>query len=895
MVLDLPHTEDASRTTSLGQSLTRLIEEWKQSPIPGALVIAVEGEPSSGKTTLLDEIAREHPAVIVRVRPQRGKQMRPGTCILLGARAFTQQQGRELYEQFENLVGAAVETYDSAHLVDATTTSGFVSLVERLLPEDTPVFVLLDDFDAFDDFSRDLYAQGISLASQMKCILIATARTEASLAILPASHRLRIPPLTEKEITEVVADLTGITAPAPVVQQIGRMSDGAVGIVRETTLMLNPNQLRGTSHIPQTLPLGPLGLEKLDDLLRTWSPSILGALSVVANLHGLTAPFARLVARLCGTSFQELLSTGLLSMEGGYVRLRDGVTARALAHINPPYAEGIDRWKKTATAADTAAEIAALTDLERMHLSLQFGDTNPVSSAEVIVFATSLAAAGGSDSAQILLDHAWRALPNPHAEQLTLAELDVALEDGRFTDILERTDRYLRGMELGPVRLRTIAARFDASHALFEHSSFEWTIDEYERHRSDFPAETLRHLLGAAERSFALGLRLEGVELLALAGPLAPLGSPADQAEYELLTQLHRDGLGKRERRETMLNWWRLSRRSLERPSARLLQTLAMADPTTARQISRQADARPLSRLRRLTSLLVGAESGLGCGLLEDAGRQLDALDRLSHHSGFYPLRRATARAFLTLMRHEKEGDANEVLPASVALLRRRLSEVTDESPITVARGWVACACWYSRLGRTTDATDALVEAWRALHRGPAGSEPDALLGAVLPLALDARHTPDSIDASLPSPAEAARTVLAQLEPAINPHDPAMIAVAVASTQVLRADELAALKQLISADRTRLDIGSPQSRPSLGYDGDERNDALSVLTPREREVALRAINGERNRDIAAQMYLSLRTVEATLTQIYRKLRVRSKLELSMVVRNHDHSTSVVSR
>ena len=50
------------------------------------------------------------------------------------------------------------------------------------------------------------------------------------------------------------------------------------------------------------------------------------------------------------------------------------------------------------------------------------------------------------------------------------------------------------------------------------------------------------------------------------------------------------------------------------------------------------------------------------------------------------------------------------------------------------------------------------------------------------------------------------------------------------------------------------------------------------LTSAERAVAQRAAAGATNREIAAALYLSEKTVEAVLTRVYRKLSVRSRTE-----------------
>ena len=49
-------------------------------------------------------------------------------------------------------------------------------------------------------------------------------------------------------------------------------------------------------------------------------------------------------------------------------------------------------------------------------------------------------------------------------------------------------------------------------------------------------------------------------------------------------------------------------------------------------------------------------------------------------------------------------------------------------------------------------------------------------------------------------------------------------------------------------------------------------------------MARAAAEGASNREIAERLYLSVKTVEATLTRIYRKLEVRSRTQLARVLR-----------
>ena len=56
-----------------------------------------------------------------------------------------------------------------------------------------------------------------------------------------------------------------------------------------------------------------------------------------------------------------------------------------------------------------------------------------------------------------------------------------------------------------------------------------------------------------------------------------------------------------------------------------------------------------------------------------------------------------------------------------------------------------------------------------------------------------------------------------------------------------------------------------------------------MLTPQELQIALLVKQGMRNRDIAATLFLSLRTVEAHLSSSYRKLGVSGRTHLATLL------------
>ncbi|MDR9371501.1 LuxR C-terminal-related transcriptional regulator, partial [Conexibacter sp. JD483] len=65
-----------------------------------------------------------------------------------------------------------------------------------------------------------------------------------------------------------------------------------------------------------------------------------------------------------------------------------------------------------------------------------------------------------------------------------------------------------------------------------------------------------------------------------------------------------------------------------------------------------------------------------------------------------------------------------------------------------------------------------------------------------------------------------------------------------------------------------------------GQPGRPRANDRDELTPHERRVALLVAEGRTNPEVAAELYITRKTVEHHLSQIYRKLGLRSRTELA---------------
>jgi len=64
------------------------------------------------------------------------------------------------------------------------------------------------------------------------------------------------------------------------------------------------------------------------------------------------------------------------------------------------------------------------------------------------------------------------------------------------------------------------------------------------------------------------------------------------------------------------------------------------------------------------------------------------------------------------------------------------------------------------------------------------------------------------------------------------------------------------------------------------------------LTPSEQRVAELVAAGRTNREIASELFISVRTVEWNLAKIFRKLGVRSRTELAALLLGHQQRTPV---
>jgi DNA-binding NarL/FixJ family response regulator len=96
--------------------------------------------------------------------------------------------------------------------------------------------------------------------------------------------------------------------------------------------------------------------------------------------------------------------------------------------------------------------------------------------------------------------------------------------------------------------------------------------------------------------------------------------------------------------------------------------------------------------------------------------------------------------------------------------------------------------------------------------------------------------------------------------------------------QILAAPEMVIRKQRLTPRPPASPVGLSQASPA--------GTSVADLTAREVEVLQHAAQGLTYAEIAGQLIISVRTVDAHLRSVYRKLGVTSRMEATRVARDH---------
>jgi DNA-binding CsgD family transcriptional regulator len=885
------------------------------------LVVAITGEPGIGKSRLLAELtaSADGCAVLGAAASEFEDDLPYGVWI-----EAVDPHLRGLDER--RLARLGVESFEG--LIDGDRHRLHRALRELLgqLAASRPLVVWLDDLHWADRASADALAALVRRPPAAPVLLALAAREgrlpDALVAALAGAARddrvagLPLAPLSEAEARELIGGdvgaIYGLSGGNPFyLEQLARSDRPAADLAAARPP--RPGGVPTTVSLALSAELGGLGAD---------ARRLLEAAAVVGD------PFEpALAAEVAEMPEAEALAALDALLLGALVRPADGARRFAFRHPvvrHAVYDAAPGGWRLAAHARAAAA-------LERRGASV-------VARAHHVEHAAEL----GDEAALALLERAARDLQHPapassarfHAAALRLLPDGPEHRDRRAATLVALAEAQSAAGDRGAARLTLEAALVDAR-------------DAQERHALAVRVANTEVWLGEEEQARR--------RLLVALGDLPAEPSP-DRVRLHLalglLEQLSGDhAVARAHARDARADAESLGDRILVAAALSLEAFAAVAlgdgDDVYARATAVFAaltDAQVTPRLPGLT-MLAWADSAYG--RFEHALDQLDRARRLAAATGREPvlitvavgavrplrelgrLADAVAAGEEALDRARLSSNGPQHLEAQSALAGARLAagdvtgalrEAEEAAELGRSRGgqpqWVHGAV-LTAVGNADRAVPLLREAVAlvppVLRLEAVGDLVDALLATGDVAAardLDAADGPRGWAAAVAARAEAAVLLAegraAEAAAAARVPAPPLLAARLRLLEgralAAAGDRPAALEALTAAEAALAGYGAARWRDEavrelrrLGHRvRRESGDPLGALTGREREIADLVAAGRTNREVAEQLVLSPKTIEAHLRNIYAKLGVRSRVELARGVtqtRSHPAETS----
>ncbi|WIA98863.1 AAA family ATPase [Curtobacterium sp. MCBA15_012] len=893
--------------------------------LPRESAMVVVGDPGSGRSSVLGAVADRVALPVVRVGGNGSESRWP----LAGVTSlFTALDDPRASAHIALLLQAnAAPTADTTAPGAPQTASGtagsglaaahdFLEAVQTLtLP---PTLVLVDDLDLMDAESQELIAFLAGRLAGTALRLVVTVRSVPATSPLAALPTLRLEPLGADDALAAARTMAPSDANDGVLTVLAEETGGNPGALREQLDVLGRDQLTGTE--PVVLPLRPtataeaITARRIDDgLLGTDAGRDLDVLARLALVP---------VARTAGwdrDALDELADAGLVTVRGQTVTVRDPLVRSVLYWRMPA------RARRAAHAELAAASATADPRAAAWHRS--FVDDVP----DVVALLDAAAGYVSDGAPQAAVALAERALHVGSGSELERSALLRVVELLLGNRLLGLAARYLAA--IGPFRhtedeVRRLRLLYSVQYLRGETVHADELLvpvgpDAAEAGAvagllamvASFRAETwdldqARDLLARVD-ALDVPLSPHTVEIVravgcfvaALDGTLPPDTELYDGLATAELLALSDPGL--------LLVAHALSTAERYR-SARRVFALVLARSMETRAVWTEA-------ARYLT-----AENELRSGNYRQALRAIDAWE---DGAGAGPRQPAPSRAIAVAWRHFAEGrsqDALEVIDRCLALRTTNLLWATtarlhalrgrillldgraEEAVValeaadaiarplrnpTVLRHLGDLVEANVRLGRTDDAR-AVTARLAADHHARPSRWGALVLARSLALVADdatrdtARRRALELFQPHDSPYERARTFAALAAIASAAERPRLGAAAAAAYEaaglrrplVTPAPTAAmpasgALSSFRSGPvASAQEAGAPRSAP-------DASTVLTSLTAEERAVVQKVTEGFRNREIASSLFMSQRTVELRLTQIYRKVGARSRSHL----------------
>ena len=885
---------------------------------PAALVI--EGDPGIGKTTLwhdaLDQ-ARGRGFTVLASRAARAESVLAYAALADLLADVHESLWADLpAPQQRSLDAALLRCREHAGLTDArAVAAAFVAVLDRLATRsESFVLLAIDDLQWIDISSANVVSfaarrlpPGVGLMCTTRSAKVAG---QVELAHPHAVHRIRLQPLTVGELHRVLTLRLNGSVPRPTLLRIHQIAGGNPFFALELARAIDS----GSGELRLSGSLNEL----VSSRLKRVGPDAQELLLAMASVPH---PTLRILAESTGRSTESVLEAlgeaeaqAVVAIDGNRVSFTHPVLAhgvytdaaprerramhRRLAQlvvepelrarhlalsdaIGEP--ETIDALDRAAEVAQSRGAPAAAAEL--LELAINLGADDPT---RRILCATHYFAAGDPGRARQLLEAVVDGLPagSIRAEALYQLALVRIHEDG-FVDAAELLENGLprRGTD-DALRVRMLImlsyALFNAARPERSLARVEQAVTEAEQmgipsllspalgmHQTlgflagrGFDATTIRRAVDLEDADMPMPLAfLPSVQMALLRG----WAGEFDHARDVLAAAGRRCvALGQ----ESELIFVAFSRAVMDIWRGDVKCIKAAGDETVERAAQLGGDF-PL-----FIALTIRGAAAAYAGQVDEATSDLEeaiaAAQRCgSMRMGEWP---ATLRGFV----ENSRGDYQAALGALEPLLAmaRAFPEATEIIAASYLPEALEAMIGVGRLNDAEPLIDNLERNGRRLDRA-----------WMLAMALRCRAMLLAARGDLAAATETAERAMTEHQRLPMPFEMARTQLLLGQLQRRQRQREASAATLRAALRTFEDLGTElwaervKSELARGMSGKQSGQAL---TPAERRVAELAVSGMTNRDIATALFISPKTVEVNLSRIYRKLKVRSRMELYRV-------------
>ncbi|SEH52057.1 ATP-, maltotriose-and DNA-dependent transcriptional regulator MalT [Mycolicibacterium rutilum] len=788
--------------------------------------------------------------------------------------------------------------------------AAMLSVIEAMAT-DNPVVLGVDDLQWLDACSRDVLAF-VARRLRGRVGVVVTERTEPDrggtaswlhLARPDALTRVRVSPLSLGGLHELISSRLGRSLPRPTIVRIADVSGGNPFYALEMARAIDTEP-----ELPHTL--AELVQRRVADLDDDASDALLAAAAVAD-------PTVELLARATGNDadrmtelLEEVESRGIIEITGNRVHFTHQLLARGV-YVG---ASAPRRRRMHRALADAVVQ----PELKARHLALASSRSDPEILRSLDDAAEGARARGAPSAAAELLDLAIRLGGDTPSRRIRSASHHFRAGDhDKAHDVLAPALEVVR-----PGMLRAIALNLLAGICIYRRSFAEaaTVLTEALQHCDDNPpvlAQTLLMLSFAqanqGDYDDALANAREAVKHAEVLG-IDVLTSQAI-ADLEVLKALCGFGFD-----EGSLN----RAIALENPDVDVpipfrahstaAQVLAWAGRLDeAREHMEVLHKRCVDRGADGDMLFVSVWSTLihvWRGDYSAATRVADdAIEHAEQIGGDHPLVIAlTVRGLAAAYTGRIEAaraDATAAIEAAERFGAPLLAEwpimtlgfasvsvgdyeqaLRDLEPLLAGFDQISCT-EIIKAGFVPDAVEAMVALGRSGEAEPMvaalernGRRLDR--SWMLAMAARCRALMFAAAGDVAAAEEAAAQAMVEHDRLAMPFERARTQLVLGQLQRRKRQKQSATDTLTDAQRTFERLGSPLWADRARAELKRTNVAAgrsAELTPSEQRVAELAASGMTNRDIAASLFISAKTVEANMTQIYRKLGIRSRAEL----------------